>query len=65
MTKKKSQKKPEYALLTMRVSRESGKTWQRKREVRSNEKLAPLPVGAWPMCECPQCLERPRARGDG
>ncbi|GHA21014.1 hypothetical protein GCM10010329_50570 [Streptomyces spiroverticillatus] len=57
MTSKRAQKKPDFTLLTIRVSRDSGKTWEPKREVRSSEKLAPLPIGAWPMCECPRCLK--------
>lgn len=59
MSKKPAKKpKQEYALLTVRVSRDSGKTWEPKREVRSGDKPDPLISSAWPLCECARCLRK-------
>lgn len=39
-------------LMTMRVSRDSGQTWEPERAVYTTEDLSPLLTGAWPPCEC-------------
>lgn len=46
------------ALLTLRVSRDSGRTWASRTVVRSTDTLAPLLTSLWPPCRCP--LHRPQ-----
>ncbi|AOT59794.1 hypothetical protein A4G23_02649 [Streptomyces rubrolavendulae] len=42
-------------LLSLRVSRDSGRTWGPERRIWSGERLAPLASSAWPPCLCPRC----------
>ncbi|MDV9190943.1 hypothetical protein R6L23_22475 [Streptomyces sp. SR27] len=41
-------------LLTLRVSRDSGKTWGPLVEVTTDDNLVPLNTSAWPPCQCPK-----------
>ncbi|MEW2553673.1 hypothetical protein AB0957_18300 [Streptomyces zhihengii] len=41
-------------LLTLRVSRDSGRTWSPLVEIISADKLVPVSSSTWPPCECPQ-----------
>lgn len=43
-------------LMTMRISRDSGRSWSPVREVRADDcKLSPLSLSsAWPPCLCPR-----------
>ncbi|CAL9294385.1 hypothetical protein [Streptomyces sp. NPDC095602] len=50
----------ERPLLTLRVSRDGGRTWGDRTVVHSRDRLAPLHTSVWPPCACPRC----RARGD-
>ncbi|SEB81216.1 hypothetical protein SAMN04490356_1772 [Streptomyces melanosporofaciens] len=43
-------------MMTLRVSRDSGKTYGPTRVVRSTEPLMPLETSAWPPCECARCV---------
>jgi hypothetical protein len=45
-------------LMTMRVSRDSGRTWEPERIVFGGDDLAPLVTSAWPPCQCPRCAGR-------
>ncbi|OEJ95871.1 hypothetical protein J116_016695 [Streptomyces thermolilacinus SPC6] len=47
-------------LLTLRVSRDGGRTWGERTVVHSRDRLPPLHTSVWPPCACPRC----RARGD-
>lgn len=40
-------------LLTIRVSRDGGKTYETTAVVHSGDKLSPLEVSTWPPCRCP------------
>jgi hypothetical protein len=43
--------------MTLRVSRDGGRTWSRRRTVRA-DKRAPLEVSSvWPPCQCPRHRE--------
>ncbi|URM91065.1 hypothetical protein LUW75_14915 [Streptomyces sp. MRC013] len=42
-------------VLTLRVSRDGGRTWGERTVVRSREKLAPPHSSVWPPCRCPKC----------
>jgi hypothetical protein len=43
------------AMMTIRVSRDGGKTYGPTRVVRSTGPLAPRETSVWPPCQCPQC----------
>lgn len=43
-------------MMTLRVSRDSGKTYGPTRVVRSTEPLMPLETSVWPPCECARCV---------
>lgn len=46
-------------LLTVRVSRDSGRTWERTSEVREGDSVVVLSdPGRYPPCECPRCVGR-------
>ncbi|GAA2616651.1 hypothetical protein GCM10009863_33020 [Streptomyces axinellae] len=50
--------------MTIRVSRDSGRTWSRKRTVREGEETRPAPLSRpmeYPPCACPRCRKE-RAR---
>ncbi|GAA2118403.1 hypothetical protein GCM10009802_20000 [Streptomyces synnematoformans] len=51
---------PERPLLTLRVSRDSGRTWGREKRYYNRDCLPPLLNGTMPPCECPRC----RGRGE-
>ncbi|MFF8385101.1 hypothetical protein ACF053_15845 [Streptomyces kanasensis] len=42
-------------LLTLRVSRDGGRTWSAPRAYRATDRLPPLMSGVWPPCRCPRC----------
>lgn len=42
-------------LMTMRVSRDSGKTWEPEQTVSTADDLQPLITLAWPPCQCTLC----------
>lgn len=50
----------EYPLMTLRVSHDSGQTWQLERSVYATDDLDPLGVAAWPPCTCPRCIKGDR-----
>lgn len=41
-------------LMTLRVSRDSGRTWGPRRHVYGGE---PLMTSVWPPCACPRCQQ--------
>jgi hypothetical protein len=45
-------------LMTMRVSRDSGRSWEPERSVFGGDYLIPLATSEWPPCKCPRCTER-------
>ncbi|RZB17142.1 hypothetical protein StrepF001_20390 [Streptomyces sp. F001] len=45
-------------LMTMRVSRDSGRTWGSERAVFATDDLPPLLTSEWPPCQCPRCMGR-------
>lgn len=45
-------------LMTIRVSRDSGHTWEPERAIFSADGLAPLVTMEWPPCKCPRCAQR-------
>lgn len=47
---------PDHPLMTMRVSKDNGRTWSPVREVRSGDcYVSPLSFSdAWPPCLCPR-----------
>ncbi|AZQ35868.1 hypothetical protein EJ357_22240 [Streptomyces cyaneochromogenes] len=45
----------ERPLMTLRVSRDSGQTWQSERAVFATADLPPLTTTAWPPCQCWRC----------
>jgi len=47
-----------FPVLTLRVSRDSGRTWGPERVVRTRDPLPPLLTSTWPPCMCPRCRER-------
>lgn len=49
-------------LMTLRVSRDGGRTWGPLREINSTEPLLPVSWPEYPPCACPRC--RPSA-GEG
>ncbi|MEE4594483.1 hypothetical protein V2J94_21790 [Streptomyces sp. DSM 41524] len=44
------------AMMTMRVSRDSGKTYGPMRVVKTTEPLRPIETSVWPPCRCPRCV---------
>lgn len=50
---------PERPLLTLRVSRDSGRTYEPEKRFYSRDCEPPLLNGTYPPCECP------RHRGEG
>ncbi|MFJ8693600.1 exo-alpha-sialidase [Streptomyces roseolilacinus] len=42
-------------LLTLRVSRDGGRTWGERTTVHSRERLTPLHSSVRPPCACPRC----------
>lgn len=42
-------------LMTIRVSRDAGRTWGSERAIFPTDDLAPLVTTEWPPCECPRC----------
>lgn len=51
----------EKPILTIRVSRDGGKTWDEKKTYVVTDKLEPLqPTSSWPACQCPM-----HRKGDG
>ncbi len=42
-------------MMTLRVSRDGGKTYGPVRVVRSTEPLSPVETSAWPPCRCARC----------
>ncbi|GAA3125241.1 hypothetical protein GCM10010521_09960 [Streptomyces rameus] len=47
----------ERPLMTLRVSRDSGRTWGSEQAVFGTDDLPPLMTEAWPPCECARCAE--------
>lgn len=45
-------------LMTLRVSRDSGRTWGPERAVFPAEGLPPLITTEWPPCQCRRCTRR-------
>lgn len=45
---------PPARLMTIRVSRDSGKTYGAPIEVRAGDDLPPMWTSIWPPCGCPQ-----------
>lgn len=39
--------------MTLRVSRDSGRTWTARRDIRDDD-CTPSTSSAWPPCQCPQ-----------
>ncbi|GGQ72356.1 hypothetical protein GCM10010267_39290 [Streptomyces griseorubens] len=50
-------------LMTMRVSRNSGRTWEPERAVSASDDLAPLMTSTWPPCKCAWCAESGKPSG--
>ncbi|TSB31581.1 hypothetical protein FNJ62_03180 [Streptomyces benahoarensis] len=46
------------SLLTLRVSRDGGRTWSPEKVIRGRENLSPLVSVVWPPCACPRCSKR-------
>lgn len=44
-------------LLTLRVSRDSGRTWEPEQGVFATDDLPPLMTNQWPPCQCRRCTE--------
>lgn len=44
-------------LMTMRISRDSGRTWEPEQAVSASDDLEPLMTSAWPPCECARCTK--------
>lgn len=47
-------KSADRPLMTMRVSRDSGRTWTDRREIWPDKSLAPAMSSVWPPCNCPR-----------
>jgi hypothetical protein len=45
---------PEPPLMTIRVSRDSGRTYGPRIDVRPTDNLQPDATSAWPPCQCPK-----------
>jgi hypothetical protein len=57
MTKQKpdeGQQPTDVPLLTLRVSRDSGRTWDTRRVISNRDNLVPLLTSQWPPCLCPK-----------
>ncbi|MEW1868747.1 hypothetical protein AB0420_11425 [Streptomyces caelestis] len=52
MTEETEAKREPVTLMTIRVSRDSGKTWEPEKAYRSSDDLPALMTSAWPPCEC-------------
>jgi hypothetical protein len=50
-------------LMTIRVSHDSGQTWEPGQAVFTTDGLSPLLTTAWPPCQCRRCTERGRCPG--
>ncbi|MFE9664268.1 hypothetical protein [Streptomyces sp. NPDC005955] len=48
----------ERPLLTLRVSRDGGRTWGDPQGVYASTKPAPILTSVWPTCACPRCAAR-------
>ncbi|GAA2134087.1 hypothetical protein GCM10009802_42600 [Streptomyces synnematoformans] len=48
----------ERPLLTLRVSRDSGRTWGREKDFYARDCLPPLLNSTMPPCECVRCKGR-------
>jgi hypothetical protein len=49
------EEEPARPLLTLRVSRDSGRTWEPERCFYTRDCDPPLLSGTYPPCECPRC----------
>lgn len=47
----------ETTLMTIRVSRDGGRTWTPRQAIKSKNAGQPY-TNAWPPCECPRCTPR-------
>jgi hypothetical protein len=45
-------------LMTMRVSRDSGQSWEPERAILATDDLAALITTEWPPCRCQGCMRR-------
>ncbi|MCL7370422.1 hypothetical protein [Streptomyces ardesiacus] len=45
---------PPWKLMTIRVSRDSGRTYGEQIEVTPDDWLPPLQADVWPPCQCPR-----------
>lgn len=45
-------------LMTIRVSYDSGQTWEPERAVFNSDDLPPLVTAEWPPCRCLRCMGR-------
>ncbi|WP_331452703.1 hypothetical protein [Streptomyces sp. SS162] len=52
----------EWPVLTLRVSRDGGRTWGERTVVRVRDRLVPPHSSVWPPCACPRC-GRPESQG--
>lgn len=50
-------------LMTIRVSRDSGKTWGAERALFATDDLPPLTTTEWPPCLCRHCGGRGKGSG--
>lgn len=51
-------------LMTMRVSRDSGRSWAPEQAVFGGDvDLALLATSEWPPCQCPRCAARAKRSG--
>jgi hypothetical protein len=44
-------------LMTLRVSRDGGQTWESERVVSAQADLPPLMTNQWPPCACRRCAK--------
>ncbi|MFE1574638.1 hypothetical protein [Streptomyces fradiae] len=51
-----------WPVLTLRVSRDGGRTWGERTVVRVRDRLVPPHSSVWPPCACPRC-GRPESQG--
>ncbi|WP_326797435.1 hypothetical protein OG946_20110 [Streptomyces sp. NBC_01808] len=49
------EKEPARPLLTLRVSRDSGRTWGAEKRFYDRDCTPPLLNGVYPPCRCPRC----------
>lgn len=54
MAQTTNSKSPDHPLLTMRVSRDGGRTWAATREIWPKDCGVPLASSVWPPCLCPR-----------